>query len=111
MLFNSSSHKLARKIDLNSFSKILNKLSKNMSLVLLNYASIFFIRLLFYFKAVDFTAAPYYHSLENGKRMELITPIGIDFFTILQPFPDEESRLEVTIKPFNFTVLIEFHLI
>jgi len=42
--------------------------------------------------------------------MELITPIGIDFFTILQPFPDEESRLEVTIKPFNFTVFIEFHL-
>jgi len=35
--------------------------------------------------------------------MELITPIWIDHFRILQQWPEAESRLSVTYRPFDLT--------
>ena len=43
----------------------------------------------------------YYHVLETLEHMELVTPFYSNFFTLLQPYPDEESRLDVIIRPFK----------
>ena len=46
----------------------------------------------------------YIQDLENLKHMELVTPLEMDFTTILQPYPDEENRIGVTLKPFSLPV-------
>lgn len=42
--------------------------------------------------------------LENVKHMELSFPFYVDQVTLLQPWPAEESRLKVTIRPFDYIV-------
>lgn len=42
--------------------------------------------------------------LEFSYRADLCYPIGIDDFILMQPFPEEESRLSAPIKPFSYQV-------
>ncbi len=42
--------------------------------------------------------------LENLKHMALSNAISIGPITLLQPWPEEESRLKVTLRPFQLTV-------
>jgi len=44
--------------------------------------------------------------LEFLKDIDLSYPIFIDDFTLMQPFPNEKSRLSDPIKPFTSTVSI-----
>ena len=44
--------------------------------------------------------------LENVKHMEISNAVWIDPITLMQPWPDEESRLKVTIRPFELAVTI-----
>jgi len=44
--------------------------------------------------------------LYNLKHMELTSAIWIDPLKLLQPWPEEQNRLEVTIRPFQPTVCI-----
>ena len=44
---------------------------------------------------IDIGPIGYYLVLENAKHMELITPFNINYFAILQPYPDEISFLHV----------------
>lgn len=43
-------------------------------------------------------------SLENMRYMELTFPQDTVVFTLLQPWPKEESRLTAPIRPFNWIV-------
>jgi len=56
------------------------------------------------FKEIDMAPIGVYQVLENARDMELVTPFNIDFFAILQPYPDEISRLDVIIRPFKLPV-------
>jgi len=58
----------------------------------------------FYVKEIDIAPTGYFQVLENLKHMELVTPFGVNFFTILQPYPGEESHLDVIIRPFKLPV-------
>lgn len=59
---------------------------------------------IWYLKVVDFIPIARYQNVETMKLMELVTPIWIDHSILLQPFPDEESHLDVTIKTFELPV-------
>ena len=50
---------------------------------------------------IDFVPTLRYQRLETSKVVELVTALWIDPFVLLQPFPDEESHLDVTQKPFQ----------
>ena len=56
------------------------------------------------FKEIDIAPFGYYLVLQNARHMELITPFNINYFAILQPYPDEISRLEVVMRPFKLPV-------
>ena len=45
---------------------------------------------------------------ENLEHMELTCAIWIDPVTLMQPWPEEESRLKVTVRPFQLPVLFDF---
>jgi len=42
--------------------------------------------------------------LNNIQHMQLTSTIWIDPYAIMQPFPEEESRLDVAIRPFQLMV-------
>lgn len=48
-------------------------------------------------------------TFENMKHMAITNAIWIDPSTILQPWPEEESRLKVTIRPFQLPVRFKFN--
>jgi len=58
-----------------------------------------------HFKVVDIIPVPTSQdqSLKLNK-IEILTPVDNEPFVILQPYPDEESRLDVTMKPFQLPV-------
>jgi len=37
-------------------------------------------------------------------KIEILTPVDNEPFVILQPYPDEEGHLDVTMKPFQLPV-------
>ena len=57
-------------------------------------------------KEIDIAPFGYYLVLQNARHMELITPFNINYFAILQPYPDEISRLDVVMRPFKLPVRI-----
>ncbi len=59
----------------------------------------------YYLKAVDFIPSPTYQDVQMLlKRTEIVTPLTINRFILLQAYPGEESRLDVTVKPFELSV-------
>jgi len=48
---------------------------------------------------------------DSLKHMEIAAAIWISPLKLLQPWPDEQSRLEVTTRPFQSTVCITFYII
>ena len=58
------------------------------------------------FKEIDIAPLGVFQVLENARNMELVTPFNIDCFAILQPYPDEISRLDVVMRPFKLPVWI-----
>ncbi len=59
---------------------------------------------LFFLKEVDLIMFLFEQDLYNLKHMELTSAIWIDPLKLLQPWPNEQNRLEVTIRPFQSTV-------
>lgn len=57
-----------------------------------------------YLQEVDMIPYTFDQTLENMKHMALTNALWIDPSTILQPWPEEESRLKVTIRPFELPV-------
>jgi len=53
---------------------------------------------------VDIVPYMFDQDLINLQHMQLISTMWIDPYAMLQPFPEEESRLDVAIRPFQLTV-------
>jgi len=53
---------------------------------------------------VDFIPIATYQSIALLNRAEVLAPTGMDSFILLQHYPEEESHLDVTIKPFELPV-------
>lgn len=58
----------------------------------------------YFFKEVDLVPYTFDQTLENVKHMAITNALWIDPSTILQPWPEAESRLKVTIRPFELPV-------
>jgi len=52
----------------------------------------------------DLVPYVFYQELNNLKHMELTATVWIDPEAIMQPWPEEENRLRVAIKPFQLMV-------
>ena len=61
---------------------------------------------LFNLKDVDVIPFLMVQDFDSLKHMEISAVIWIDPVKLLQPWPDEQSRLEVTIRPFQSEVCI-----
>ena len=46
---------------------------------------------------------------DNLKHMEIVPAIRIDPLKLLQPWPEEQSRLEMTTRPFNQKFALHFY--
>ena len=57
-------------------------------------------------KGVDFIPVATYQSLNLLNKIEILPIVSMDAFYLLQPYPGEESRLDITVKPFQLTVWI-----
>ncbi len=57
-------------------------------------------------KQVDVVPYMFDKDLNNLKHMELTLTVWIDPQALMQPWPEEESRLKVTISPFQIWVKI-----
>ena len=55
-------------------------------------------------KVVDFIPLVTYQKLNMLGKIEVVAPLGMNAFMLLQPYPDEESHLDVTVKPFQISV-------
>ena len=60
--------------------------------------------LISFVKEVDIIPYVFYQELNNLKHMELTTTVWIDPLAIMQPYPEQQNRLHVPIKPFQFMV-------
>lgn len=56
---------------------------------------------LYVLKEVDAVPYTFDQDLENLEHMELSNAVWISPVTFMQPWPQEESRLKVTIRPFQ----------
>jgi len=63
-----------------------------------------------YFKVVDFVPIPRPQNIDTMKHMELITPFWVESSILLQPYPKEESNLDVIRRPFELPVWIQYYL-
>lgn len=59
-------------------------------------------------KEVDVYPFSFVQDFEGLKHMELMAAYYIDSLALLQPYPDEESLLDVTTRPFELPVWIKF---
>ena len=59
---------------------------------------------LFIYKQVDIVPYMFDQDLNNLKHMELTSTVWIDPLALMQPWPEEESRLKVAIRPFQIWV-------
>lgn len=57
---------------------------------------------------MDFVPFPFDQTLDSLKYMVLTTAIWIDPVALLQPWSEEESRLKVTVRPFELPVGLKF---
>jgi len=57
---------------------------------------------------VDLVPYTFDQTLDNLKHMALTTALWIDPIALLQPWPEEESRLKVTVRPFELPVGLKF---
>lgn len=55
-------------------------------------------------QAVDIVSFPFESSLDNLKYMANSQPFWIGDYSLLQPWPNEESRLRILIRPFSYLV-------
>ena len=53
---------------------------------------------------MDIVPFTFGQSLENLKHMEIASALWISPIKIMEPWPDEQSRLKVTIRPFQLPV-------
>ena len=63
-----------------------------------------------YSKEVDLIPFPFVQDFYNLKHMELTSAVWIDPLKLLQPWPEEQNRLGVTIRPFQSAVCFIFYL-
>ncbi len=63
---------------------------------------------LLHLKEVDLIPFTMVQDFDNLKHMEIVPAIWIDPLKLLQPWPEEQSRLEVTTRPFQPKVCITF---
>lgn len=63
------------------------------------------------FKEVDIVPFTFGQDLENLKHMEIAVPLWISPLKIMQPWPEEQSRLKVTIRPFQLPVCFNNHML
>ena len=66
-------------------------------------------------KEMDMVPFTFGQDLGNLKHMEIAVPLWISPLKIMQPWPEEQSRLKVTIRPFQlpdgFKIIICYRLI
>jgi len=52
------------------------------------------------------TSIPFERKLFYSERADLLYPFWVADYALLQPWPEEESRLTIPIRPFHPTVLL-----
>lgn len=85
-------------IDLYNINKVINNIKEYTTIEKWNWFAIL--------KVVDFIPFSTYQQLSLLNKVEIVSAVGMTQFILMQPYPDEESRLDVVVRPFQIPVWI-----
>lgn len=74
------------------------------TLILENFRNLKLLLSDFDLKAIDLANFPIPLNIHHSKVLDLSFPIWIESFAMLQPYPEEQSRLVAPIRPYTNTV-------